>query len=162
MVPSVAFTVGGQRKIAWPIDLRICGLIAALWAIYLAHSALTGDPIFTVAEPIHAVLGGLLFYGYQARIALLIEAAIFWAIAVGLVAGQRWGLVLALFFMAEEVMSRLVFILAYLNNRAEWYHVHMAANEGPIVVIVTLYLWIRASDLIFATSSPAASGRRVS
>jgi len=133
----------------WPIDLRVGGLFAAFWAIYLARCAVTGDPMIETAEPLHAVIGGILFYGHQARFVFLVEAGIFWAIAVGLIAGRRWGLMLALFYMAEAVMSHLMFIVAYLNDRAEWYHVHLAATEGPFVVLLALYLWIRACDVIF-------------
>ncbi|MGC1679465.1 MAG: hypothetical protein WA740_18175 [Candidatus Binataceae bacterium] len=101
------------------------------------------------AEPIHALVGGILFYGEQARILKLVEAGIFWAIAVGLIMSRGWGLVLALIYGAEVVMSHLVFVVAYLDVRPEWYHVHLAANEGPFVVLMTLYLWIRACDVIF-------------
>jgi len=128
----------------------VCGLIAALWAFYLVRCALTGDPRIDPAEPIHAVVGGFLFYGPQARVVFLVEAGVFWAIAVGLIAGHRWGLVLALAYMAQVVIGHLMFIMAYLNDRAELYHVHLAANEGPFVVLLTLYLWIRACDVIFA------------
>jgi hypothetical protein len=37
-------------------------------------------------------------------------------------------------------------------------HVRAVASEGPIVVLVTLYLWIRACDLIF--DSPPADARQ--
>ena len=139
-----------DQNIPWPIDLRVSGIAAACWAIYLAHSAIIGDPMIDAAAPVHAVIGGLLFYGSQARVVFLIEAGIFWAFAVGLIAGKRWGLLLALSYMAEVVMSHLIFIVAYLDNRNEWNHVHLAADEGPFFVLVTLYLWIRACDLIFS------------
>jgi hypothetical protein len=150
LVASIAIVVAEQQNIPWPIDLRVCGIFAAFWAFYLARCALTGDPMFEAARPIHAIAGGFLVYGQEARIVMLAEAGIFWAIAVGLIAARRWGLVLALFYMAEIVMSHLLFIAAYLDNRAEWYHVRLAANEGPFVVLLMLYLWIRACDLIFA------------
>ena len=153
LVASISIVVAGKQNIQWPIDLRVCGIFAALWAFYLARCALTGDPMIEAALPIHAIAGGLLFYGQEARVVMLAEAGFYWAIAVGLIAARRWGLVLALFYMVEVVMSHLVFIVAYLDNRAEWYHVHLAANEGPFVVLLTLYLWIRAYDLIFSPAS---------
>ncbi|HUY37185.1 MAG TPA: hypothetical protein VMV13_00060 [Candidatus Binataceae bacterium] len=145
----MAIVVAGNQKSQWPIDLRVCGFLSACWAIYLVRNVFFADPMIEAAEPIHALVGGILFYGDQARIVMLIEAGIFWAIAVGLLLSRRWGLVLALIYMTEVVMSHLVFVVAYLDVRPEWYHVHLAANEGPFVVLLTLYLWIRACDLIF-------------
>ncbi|MGH7778798.1 MAG: hypothetical protein ACREQR_03100 [Candidatus Binataceae bacterium] len=139
-----------KQKSQWPIDLRVCGFLAACWAIHLVRVIFLGDAMIENAEPIHALVGGLLFYGEAARIVMLVEVGMFWAIAVGLIAGRRWGLVLALIYMVWTVMSHLVFIVAYLDVRPEWYHVHLAANEGPFFVLLALYLWIRTCDLIFA------------
>jgi hypothetical protein len=55
-------------------------------------------------------------------------------------------------------MSHLAFVVAYLPIQSEWMHVRAVASEGPIVVLVTLYLWIRACDLIF--DSPPANDAR--
>jgi uncharacterized membrane protein len=70
-------------------------------------------------------------------------------------AEQRWGLLLALCFMAQVVMSHLAFVIAYLPFRSEWMTVRATAMQGPSIVLITLYLWIRASDLIF--DAPASS-----
>lgn len=145
----MVIVVAGNQKSTWPIDLRLCGFLAAVWALHLVLRVFYADPMSEAAEPIHALVGGILFYGEQARILKLIEAGIFWAIAVGLIMSRGWGLVLALIYGAEVVMSHLVFVVAYLDVRPEWYHVHLAANEGPFVVLMTLYLWIRACDVIF-------------
>jgi hypothetical protein len=59
--------------------------------------------------------------------------------------------------MVQVVMSHLAFVVAYLPFPSEWMHVRAVASEGPIVVLVTLYLWIRACDLIF--DSPPADAR---
>ncbi len=138
-----------KPNIAWPVDLRLLGLLAGLWAIYLGVSVFVEIPFGAGAAPAHALIGGLLFYGQSARIVMLVQAGIFWAIAVGLITGCRWGLVLALFYMAESVASNLAFIVAYLDTGVELHDVHMAAIEGPFLVLLTLYLWIRACDLIF-------------
>jgi hypothetical protein len=66
---------------------------------------------------------------------------------------------LALIYGAEVVLSHLVFVTAYLDVRPEWYHVHLAANEGPFVVLLTLYLWIRACELIFVDPPPGTPHR---
>jgi hypothetical protein len=76
---------------------------------------------------------------------------------------HRWGLLLALFFMAQVVMSHLAFVIAYLPLRFAWATVRETAMQGPMMVLITLYLWIRASDLIFhaPASSPHAPRIRV-
>jgi hypothetical protein len=155
----VVVVVAGNQKSEWPIDLRFCGYLSAVWAFYLALKIFDPDPMTDASEPIHALVGGILFYGDQARVLTLVEAGVFWAIAVGLIRSRPWGLMLALIYGAEVVLSHLVFVTAYLDVRPEWYHVHLAANEGPFVVLLTLYLWIRACDLIFVDPPPGTPHR---
>ncbi len=140
---------------SWPIDLRIFGVLSLLWAFYLVWTAVIGDPFASYIAPARAVIGGSVFYGSQAQIVLLVEAGIFWMIAVGMITGRRWSLILSLFYMAETVVSDLIFIIAYMDSRAEWSHVQMAARVGPTAVLITLYLWIRSRDLIFDRRGPA-------
>jgi hypothetical protein len=61
-------------------------------------------------------------------------------------------------------MSHLAFVIAYLPIRSEWTTVRETAMQGPMMVLITLYLWIRASDLIFdaPASPPHAPRMRVS
>ena len=87
---------------------------------------------------------------------LIVEAGIFAAMSIGIFAHRRWGLLLALCYMVEVVMSHLAFVIAYLPIRYEWINVRVAASQGPMMVLITLYLWIRACDLIF-DSQPAQS-----
>lgn len=133
----------------WPADLRVFGVLSLVWALYLVWLALIGDPFGSYLAPARAVIGGSVFYGSQAQFVLLTEAAIFWVMAVGMITGRRWSLLLSLFYMAETVVSYLVFIIAYMDTRAEWIHVRLAVRLGPTLVLVTLYLWIRSRDLIF-------------
>ena len=133
----------------WPIDLRIFGAVALFWSLYLVWIAAIGDPFAGYLAPTRAVIGGNVFYGWQAQIVLLIEAGVFWVISVGMITGRRWSLLLSLFYMAETVVSYLVFIIAYMDTRTEWTHILIAARIGPSLVLVTLYLWIRSRDLIF-------------
>lgn len=159
LIGSVVIVVAGNQKSKWPIDLRLCGYLSAVWAFYLALKIFDADPMIEASEPIHALVGGILFYGQQARVLMLVEAGIFWAIAMGLIRSRNWGLMLALIYGVEVVISHLVFVIAYRDVRPEWYHVHLAANEGPFVVLLTLYLWIRACDLIFVEPRPGAPHR---
>ena len=133
----------------WPADLRVFGALSLLWALYLAWLEVLGDPFGSYFTPARAVIGGSVFYGSQAQFVLLTEAAIFWVMAVGMITGRRWSLLLSLFYMAGTVVSYLVFIIAYMDTRAEWTHVRLAVRVGPTLVLVTLYLWIRSRDLIF-------------
>jgi hypothetical protein len=132
----------------WPIDLRVFGMLAGLWALLLVMRALFQEDVL-LTDPLEAVIAGLKFHGQNARIVLLLEAAIFWSFGMGIVAERRWALVLALGYMFEVVLSHLVFIAGHLNDRPELMHVRRAAIEGPSVVLIALYLWIRSNDLIF-------------
>jgi hypothetical protein len=141
--------VSVRDQYPWPADLRVFGVLSLFWALCLVWLAVIGDPFAGYFAPARAVIGGSVFYGSQAQFVLLAEAAIFWVMAVGMITGRRWSLLLSLFYMAETVVSYLVFIIAYMNTRAEWTHVRLAVRVGPTLVLVTLYLWIRSRDLIF-------------
>jgi hypothetical protein len=145
-----------EPRIEWPFDLRVFAVLAGLWALCLAVSALVHTNPADVVDPIETIFAGVRFNGDAARLVLLIEAGIFAAIAVGVFAHQRWGLLLALCYMAQVVMSHLAFVIAYLPLRQEWMNVRAVASQGPMMVLITLYLWIRACDLIFDSTPPAA------
>ncbi|HXW83850.1 MAG TPA: hypothetical protein VEJ86_05565 [Candidatus Binataceae bacterium] len=139
----------------WPLDLRLFAIAAAVWSAYLTARALLHDPALELMTPLQAVIGGIKFYGDEARMVLLVEAGVYLAIAIGILSRRRWGLVLAIAYLAQVVMSHLIFILAYLNTRQELWHVRTAAIEGPTVVLLTLYLWIRSNPLLFGPSQRA-------
>src|ERR1700689_5426170 len=139
---------------AWPFDLRVFAVLSGLWALCLVLSASVNLGEFTVVDPIVTTLAGVRFKGEDGRIVLLVQAGIFAAIAYGVFTYRRWGLLLALCYMVQVVMSHLAFVVAYLPIQSEWMHVRAVASEGPIVVLVTLYLWIRACDLIFQFAAP--------
>jgi len=146
-----------QPTTRWPLDIRVFAIMAGLWAICLVMRAFVHLGDFDVFDPIQVVFGGVRFDGDAARIVLIVEAGIFASIAIGVFTEQRWGLLLALCFMAQVVMSHLAFVIAYLPVRAEWISVRATALQGPMMVLITLYLWIRANDLIF--DAPATSMR---
>jgi hypothetical protein len=144
----------------WPFDLRIFAVVAGLWSLCLAISALIPVPVADIelVDPIETIFAGVRFAGYDARIVLIVQAGIFAAIAVGVFFHHRWGLLLALCYMVEVVMSHLAFVIAYMPIHSEWENVRTVASQGPMVVLITLYLWIRAYDLIF--DSPPADGHQ--
>jgi hypothetical protein len=146
-----------QPQSRWPLDIRVFAIMALLWAVCLVMRAFVHPGEFDAVDPIQTVFGGILFDGDAARIVLIVEAGIFASIAIGVLTEQRWGLLLGLCFMAQVVMSHLAFVIAYLPIRSEWTTVREIAMQGPMMVLITLYLWIRASDLIF--DAPASSAR---
>jgi hypothetical protein len=143
-----------QRQPAWPFDLRVLAVLAGLWALCLAVMAFVQVADVEVVDPIETIFAGVRFNGDAARVVLIVQAVIFAAIALGVFFHQRWGLLLALCYMAEVVMSHLAFVIAYLPIQSEWMNVRAVASQGPMMVVITLYLWIRGYDLIF-DSSPA-------
>ena len=71
---------------------------------------------------------------------LIVQAGIFAVIAIGIFFHRRWGLLLALWYMVEVVMSHLAFVIAYMPIHSEWDNVRAVASQGPMVVLITLYL----------------------
>ena len=148
-----------QPQAAWPFDLRVFAALAGLWALCLVMRAFVHLGDLDVVDPIETIFAGMRFNGDDARVVLIVEAGIFGAMAIGVFARRRWGLLLALCYMIQVVMSHLAFVIAYLPIRSEWMSVRATASQGPMMVLITLYLWIRACDLIF-DSEPAEVRRR--
>ncbi|MGB8414401.1 MAG: hypothetical protein WCE23_16405 [Candidatus Binatus sp.] len=146
-------------RAAWPFDLRVFAAMAGLWAICVTIMAFVHIGDFDVVDPIETIFAGVRFSGDAACVVLVVEAGIFGAIAIGVFARRRWGLLLALCYMVQVVMSHLAFAIAYLPIRSEWINVRVATSEGPMMVLITLYLWIRACDLIFDPHSIPADAR---
>jgi hypothetical protein len=92
-------------------------------------------------------------------VVLIVEAGIFAAMAIGVFARRRWGLLLALCYMVQVVMSHLAFVIAYLPFHSEWRNVRVVASQGPMMVLITMYLWMRACDLIFDSPPIPADAR---
>jgi hypothetical protein len=150
-----------RLEVTWPFDLRVFAVLAGLWAMLLAANAFEHVTEIVVVDPIETIFAGVRFNGDDARLVLIVEAAIFAAMAIGIFAHRRWGLLLALCYMVQVVMSHLAFVIAYLPIRAEWINVRTVASQGPMLVLITLYLWIRACDLIFDSSPVDARPRPV-
>jgi hypothetical protein len=141
----------------WPLDLRVFAVVAGLWSLCLAMSAMVPVANVELVDPVETIFAGVRFDGYDARVVLIVQSMIFAAIAIGIFARRRWGLLLALCYMVEIVMSHLAFVIAYLPIHSELDNVRAVASQGPMMVLITLYLWMRAYDLIFA--SPPADAR---
>ncbi|MDB5108391.1 MAG: hypothetical protein JWM69_1332 [Candidatus Binatus sp.] len=133
----------------WPFDLKVFASLAGLWAICLLISAFFHEGDAALGDPLQAIFAGVRFEDEQARLVLVVEAVIFGSMSVGILLRQRWALLLAVAYMVEVVLSHLTFVIAYLPIRAEWQTVRMVAMQGPMLVLITLYLWIRSSEIIF-------------
>jgi hypothetical protein len=135
----------------WPFDLYVFAAMSGLWALCLALAVYAHTAQVGLTDPLETVFAGVRFDGDDARVIVMIEAGIFAAISIGIFARQRWALLLALVYMAQVVASHLAFVIAYLPIRLEWMSVRATALQGPMMVMITLYLWIRAHDFIFET-----------
>jgi hypothetical protein len=144
----------------WPFDLRVFAAMSGLWALCLALAVYAHTAQIGLADPLETVFAGVRFDGDDARVIVTIEAGILAVISIGIFARQRWALLLALVYMAEVVVSHLAFVIAYPPFRLEWMSVRATALQGPMKVMITLYLWIRAHDFIFETPDRDAQPTR--
>ena len=151
-----------RARIVWPFDLSVFAAMAGLWALCLTLSALVHIGEIGVVDPVETIFAGVRFNGDDARVVLIVEAAIFAAMSIGIFARRRWGLLLALCCMVQVVMSHLAFVIAYLPMKSEWHNVRSVASQGPMMVLITLYLWIRSCDLIFDPQPAEALPRTTS
>ena len=136
------------KRARWPRDLKIFALLAALWAAGLTARIVIRDVTYYTAMPLEAILFGIRFDGYPARFAVIAQAMAATAAAIGLNHERRWGLMLALIYMLEMVASNLIFMTTYMDNLAEGRNVRLSGLVGIVSVLILLYLWIRARDLL--------------
>ncbi len=133
----------------WPRDLKFFALFSAFWAAGLTARILMREATMYPEGPLEAVIGGMKFYGPLARAITLVQASIFAGFAVGIATERKWGLVLALFYMLQVVMSHLIFMIAYMYDPTQGADVRISALGGAIAVLILLYLWIRSRELLF-------------
>jgi hypothetical protein len=131
-----------------PIDLKVFATLSACWSLLLLLRAFTVANEY-IAQPLQAVIGGVTYYGPDAHLVLALDGSVFGLIAYGIFRRRRWSLILAFAYMAQVVLSHFIFIFANLGDFTQSNNVARAAREGPPIVLVTLYLWIRSKDLIF-------------
>jgi hypothetical protein len=157
---SAALTPKTPKTPKWPFDLQVFAAMSGLWALCLALSVYANAASVGLVDPLETVFAGVRFDGDDARVIVTIEAGIFAAISIGMFARRRWALLLALVYMAEVVVSHLAFVIAYLPIRLEWMSVRATALQGPMMVMITLYLWIRCHGVIFETTDSGAQASR--
>jgi hypothetical protein len=139
----------------WPRDLKVFALLAAIWAAWLTARIVLRDLTWYVQAPIEAVLLGIKFDGFPARLILAVQAIAVATLALGLAAERTWGLLFALACLFEVIVSNLIFMTNYMDDLAEGSSVRIAGVFGIAAVVILLYLWIRARDLLLKENPPA-------
>ena len=79
---------------------------------------------------------------------MTVQAIAFAAFGIGILLHQRWGLILALLYFAQVVISHIIFFATNFSVPLQAIHVKITAVEAPIVVVILLYLWIRSRPLL--------------
>jgi hypothetical protein len=137
----VIHCVGNSAEaIEWRRDLRVFGALCAAWGIILLCRII----FVSSSAEFQDVLLGVKFYGNTARLTMTIQAAIFVAFGVAILARLRWGLVLGLLYFAQVVIGHIVFIARNIHVPDQAIHVKIASIEGPVTLAILIYLWIRA------------------
>jgi len=131
----------------WHRDLLVFALLCILWSALLIFRAIR-DPFSSPGYPFQDVFLGIKFYGHAAHITMTIQAIAFAAFGIGILLHQRWGLILALLYFAEVVISHILFFVTNFSVPSQAVHVKITAIEGPIVFLILLYLWIRSRPLL--------------
>lgn len=136
------------KRSRWPRDLKAFALFAAIWAAWLTARIVMRDVTYYAQAPIEAVILGMKFDGFAARMVLAVQAIAVATLALGLAAERKWGLRFATFCLLEVVVSNLIFMTAYMDDIAEGRNVRLAGIIGIGSVLLLLYLWVRARDLM--------------
>jgi len=135
----------------WPRDLLVFAALCTLWSVFLIFRLVIRDPMSSQGFPFQDVFLGVKFYGRAAHLTMTIQAISFAAFGIGILLHQRWGLILALLYYAEVVLSHIIFFATSFNVPSQAVHVKITAIETPIVFGILFYLWIRSRPLLVHT-----------
>jgi hypothetical protein len=136
----------------WPRDLQAFAMASLLWGGFLLVRAIFALRAGATAVPFEDVFLGVKFYGDHARVTMALQAIIFVTFAIGILMHKRWGLILALLYMAQVVIGHVIFIVSNLGVESQRIHVKIASIESPVVLLIALYIWYRARPLLNGTS----------
>jgi hypothetical protein len=131
----------------WRLDLRIFAALCILWSAILIARALfnlSAGP----AGSIEDVIFGVKFYGNDARLTMALQAIIIGSFGIGISMRQRWGVILALLYMAQVVAGHVIFITSNLSVESQRPHVKIAAAESPVILLIALYVVYRAVPIL--------------
>jgi hypothetical protein len=131
---------------SWPLDFRIFGGLCIVWSLVLFARS-----IFNLSAggvPLEDVIVGVKFYGNEARATMALQAVIIATFAIGILIHKRWGLILALVYMAQVIIGHVIFIASNLGVDSQRIHVKIASIESPVVLLIALYVWWRSRPLL--------------
>ena len=137
-----------NAKPRWHRDLLVFAALCTLWSAFLISRLVIRDPMSSQGFPFQDVFLGVKFYGRAAHLTMTIQAVTFAAFGIGILLHQRWGLILALLYYAEVVLSHIIFFATNFNVPSQAVHVKITAIETPIVFAILLYVWIRSRPLL--------------
>jgi hypothetical protein len=132
----------------WPLDLRIFAGVCILWSAVLMARAILDLSAGAPAIPLEDVIFGVKFYGDEARVTMALQAIVIGAFGFAIVMRRRWGLVLALLYMAQVVVGHAIFIISNLAVESQRPHVKMASAESPVVLLIALYVLYRSLPIL--------------
>ena len=78
-------------------------MASLFWGGFLLVRAIFALRAGAPAVPFEDVFLGVKFYADQARVTMALQAIIFVAFAIGILMHKRWGLILALLYMAQVI-----------------------------------------------------------
>ena len=130
----------------WPQDFRIFAGLCVLWSAVLLMRALFN--LSAGGAPIEDVIFGVKFHGDDARVTMALQAIIIASFGTGILMRQRWGLILAILYMAQVVAGHAIFIASNLGVESQRVHVKIASAESPVVLLIALYVVCRSGPLI--------------
>jgi hypothetical protein len=128
----------------WPRDLRIFAALCVAWGIVLLCRVI----FMSSSQVFQDVLFGVKFYDDTARLTMTIQAVIFLAFGIAILARLRWGLALGLLYFVQVVIGHVLFIVRNFQVPDQAVHVKIASIEGPVMLAILVYLWIRARPML--------------
>jgi len=128
--------------VAWPRDFRIFAGLCVLWSAVLAARSIFN--LTAAGVPLQDVIFGVKFYGDEARVTMALQAIIIASFGLGILRRQRWGVILALLYMAQVVAGHAIFILSNLGVESQRIHVKIASAESPVVLLIALFVLYRS------------------
>jgi hypothetical protein len=135
----------------WPRDLQAFAMASLLWGGFLLVRAIFALRAGAPTVPFEDVFLGVKFYAEHARVTMALQAIIFVTFAIGILMHKRWGLILALLYMAQVIAGHVIFIASNLGVESQRIHVKIASIESPVVLLIALYIWYRARPLLAST-----------
>jgi hypothetical protein len=134
-------------KPQWHFDLLAFAALCTLWSALLKFRVVFRDPFSSPASPFQDVFLGVKFYGHAAHVTMTIQAVVFATFGIGILLHKRWGLIVALLYFVAVVIGHIIFFATNYNVPSQAVHVKITGIEGPMVLVILLYLWIRSKAL---------------